>query len=58
MRPRAMIRRTARRPSDGRPSIKLGLAAGYWPCLRAPYLQIYMGTVILDLWFGLKGNKP
>lgn len=47
----ALVRRTERR-ADGRPSVKLGMALGYWPCLHAPYIQLFLGTFILDLWHG------
>ena len=52
-----LVRRTAQRPADGRHSLKLGLAAGYWPCLRAPYLQISLGTRIIDIWYGDRSHN-
>jgi hypothetical protein len=34
--------------------LKLGAAAGYWPCLGAPYVQIFCGLWIVELWLGAR----
>lgn len=31
--------------------LRLGL--GYWPCLKAPFLQLGIGTHLIDVWYGL-----
>lgn len=31
----------------------LGLKVGYWPCLRAPFISLCVGSRIIDLWWGL-----
>lgn len=31
----------------------LGLKVGYWPCLRAPFVSLCVGSRIIDLWWGL-----
>lgn len=53
---RLMVRQTAKR-ADGVPVVKIGVCFGYWPCLNAPYLQVCIGTKIVELWFGLPSHK-
>ena len=53
---RAALRNTAR-SEDGRSVIRLGVCVGYWPCLRAPFLQVGLGRVTLDIWFGMPSYK-
>lgn len=36
----------------GRHATGYGLRVGYWPCLRAPYMQLAFGRRRLDVWFG------
>ena len=48
---RYQIRHTARN-DEGKSVIGFGLRVGYWPCLRAPFLQISMGVYNLDIWWG------
>lgn len=31
----------------------LGVRAGYWPCLKAPFFQVTLIFWQIDLWFGL-----
>lgn len=31
----------------------IGLKVGYWPCLRAPFVSLCVGSRIIDLWWGL-----
>lgn len=35
-----------------RSSLGFGFRFGYWPCLRAPYLQLALGTRRVDIWYG------
>lgn len=30
----------------------LGMRVGYWPCLKAPFVQLALGTFLFDVWFG------
>jgi hypothetical protein len=49
---RVQARRMKRSPG-GRDQFALGLRLGYWPCLRAPYVQLVLLCWRFDLWFGL-----
>jgi len=51
------IRDSLRRPDNGKQVLRIGLCAGYWPCLLAPFIQISLGKKIVDIWFGLPGYK-
>jgi hypothetical protein len=51
-----MVRPTARR-HDGAPSIALGVKVGYWPCLRAPFLQVCVYRWRVDVWHGLPSKQ-
>ncbi len=45
--------RAATRSPEGRPVLAFGLRVGYWPCLRAPFLELAVGRWRLDFWHGL-----
>lgn len=45
------------RDQRGRTSIGFGFRFGYWPCLKAPYLQIAFACWRFDLWHGLPSYK-
>ena len=51
MRLRAMVRKSTR----GEPGYALGygLRVGYWPCLRAPYVQVALHHWRVEVWYGL-----
>lgn len=34
-----------------------GLKFGYWPCLRAPFIQISFHRWIFEAWFGLPSYR-
>ena len=34
-----------------------GFRFGYWPCLKAPYVQIVFAGYRCDLWWGLPSYK-
>ena len=53
---RLLCRKTATK-ADGKPVIKIGMCFGYWPCLKAPYVQISIGTQVIDLWYGMPSYK-
>lgn len=53
---RALVRDNARR-ADGNRILKIGISFGYWPCLRAPFIQFNVGVKTVDVWFGLPSNK-
>lgn len=57
MRLRAAVRDNAKR-DDGARVFRMGLCFGYWPCLRAPFVQVGIGLKTLDVWFGLPSYKP
>lgn len=31
----------------------LRVGVGYWPCLRAPFVQVAVGKHLFELWYGL-----
>lgn len=51
-RPRWMTRRTKQRPEDGKYAQSFGARVGYWPCLRAPFVSIYAGSRVFEVWVG------
>lgn len=44
--------RPSRTREDGVRSFRVGLTAGWWPCLRGPFVQFYVGFWVLDFWHG------
>ncbi len=36
----------------GQHAIALGLRAGYWPCLRAVFVQAAVGKHTISIWWG------
>lgn len=42
-----------RQSPEGRTALGFGIRIGYWPCLKAPYVQIAFALWRLDLWHGL-----
>lgn len=56
-RPRLSLREQKRR-EDGFPVLSLGLAAGYWPCLQAPFVRIDVGPLIIEAWVGWPSYQP
>lgn len=45
------------RDQTGRTSLGLGLRVGWWPCLKAPYIQVAAFWWRIDLWHGLPSYK-
>jgi hypothetical protein len=45
--------RTGKASPEGRYALAYGLRFGYWPCLRAPYVQVAVHHWRLEIWFGL-----
>lgn len=56
MRLRWMLRRTTARSPKGVYVSRFGLSVGYWPCLRAPFVQLSLGSRHFELWYGLPSN--
>lgn len=54
---RANVRRQRRR-EDGAHTIALGVRAGYWPCLGAPFFRVDLGPCIFEVWFGRPSYLP
>jgi hypothetical protein len=52
MRFRTAIRAGKRSP-EGRYALAYGLRIGYWPCLRAPYVQLAFHRWRIEAWYGL-----
>lgn len=52
MRLRWIHRRTPTKPRTDQHSLGFGLKVGYWPCLRAPFVAIYAGSHIFEVWYG------
>lgn len=42
-----------KRRADGANQLAIGLRVGYWPCLRAPYVQVVFACWRIEIWFGL-----
>lgn len=57
MRLRWQVRRS-RQSKGGRYAQSIGVRLGYWPCLKAPFVALDLGSVRVDIWFGLPGYKP
>lgn len=45
-----------KRDLGGVPSVGFGSRVGYWPCLRAPYVQIAFLFWRVDIWHGLASH--
>ena len=45
--------RLSAKSRDGRHALSFGMRFGYWPCLKAPFVQLAVGPYLVDLWFGL-----
>lgn len=54
---RFMARRTKQQPITDRHVIAFGVRVGYWPCLRAPFISLSVGTWQFDLWHGLRSRR-
>lgn len=54
-RPRATARRQQQR-SDGKHVLGFGLRAGYWPCLRAPFVRLDFAHYIFEVWVGYRSH--
>ena len=52
-----LVWRYTNKSVDGIGVIKIGVCCGYWPCLKAPYLQFSIGIRILDLWYGYESYR-
>ena len=52
---RAMIRNSTH--GDAGYAIGYGLKLGYWPCLRAPFVQISFYCWVFEVWYGLPSYK-
>jgi hypothetical protein len=50
--------RRSKQSPTGRHAQSLGIRVGYWPCLRAPFIALDLGSHRFDLWFGLPSYKP
>ncbi len=37
--------------------ISFGFRVGYWPCLKAPYIQIVLAGWRCDFWYGLPSYR-
>jgi hypothetical protein len=48
--------RPSRRGVAGQ-AIGYGLKVGYWPCLKAPFVQLALHRWIVDVWFGLPSYR-
>ena len=57
---RRMFRVWARsnpRRADGAPVIALGLRIGYWPCLKAPFVQVSFLAWRVEIWHGYESAE-
>jgi hypothetical protein len=53
---RVQLERTKRSP-QGTHALGFGIRLGYWPCLRAPYVQFAFAIWRLDVWHGLPSYR-
>lgn len=53
---RAQYRRS-RVSATGKHAFSVGIRLGYWPCLKAPFVAIDLGTRRLEVWHGLRSYK-
>lgn len=56
-RPHFQIRRNKRSPKNV-PVTAFGLRVGYWPCIRAPFIQLGLLYWQFEAWFGLPSYQP
>lgn len=54
---RAAHRRTASKPRTAEHVQALGVRVGWWPCLRAPFAQVTIGSHIFEMWYGLPSYR-
>jgi hypothetical protein len=54
---RYSIRNTLARKDNGRSVFRVGVCFGYWPCLKAPFIQISVGKKTIDVWLGLPSYR-
>jgi hypothetical protein len=52
---RLMVRPTPH--GEAGSALNYGLRVGYWPCLRAPFIQIAIHKWLVELWFGYPSYK-
>jgi hypothetical protein len=52
---RVMIRNSIR--GDAGYAVGYGLKFGYWPCLRAPFVQVSFNRWVFEIWYGLPSYK-
>ena len=50
------VRETSKKP-NGPHVQQLGVRVGYWPCLRAPFVQVAFGHFMYELWYGEPSYK-
>jgi len=53
---RFMMSRAKKSPT-GKHLFRIGIAAGCWPCLQGPFVQLFVGFLLIDAWFGLESYK-
>jgi hypothetical protein len=46
-------RLTEKQPGTNHYVLMLRIGVGYWPCLRAPFIQLALGKHKFDFWYGL-----
>lgn len=46
------MRRLTDKNDRGEHVVLVRIGAGYWPCLRAPFVQLGLGRHLFDVWFG------
>ncbi len=49
--------RPLRRSPGGVPMLAFGVRVGYWPCLKAPFVQVVFAKWRAEVWFGLPTYK-
>lgn len=55
--PRATLRPVARKPGTNIPAVSIGARIGYWPCLKAPFIQVSLALWHIELWVGYPSLK-
>lgn len=42
---------------EGKQMLTLGIRIGYWPCLKAPFIQVAVWAWRIEFWYGLPSKE-
>lgn len=52
-----LLNRRSLTSETGKHAWSFGIRAGYWPCLKAPFVNIEFATWRIDMWHGLPSKE-